>query len=430
VSKEKPYLYVDDAGSWNVFVPAARQDSSSATWIEQSTPGASIPLSQFYLAHPGDLVTDINAALEAGLHLLLTPGVYDLAEPITVTRADRVVLGMGLATLTATHGDAALTTSDVPGIDIAGVTIDAGPVNSPVLVKIGTTADCSTSDGLTALQDVFFRIGGPHVGKADVALEINRDKVLLDDLWIWRADHGVDGSVGWDVNTSDTGLVINGDNVTALGLFVEHFQKQNVIWNGDGGQVIFFQNELPYDPPNQAAYMNGDEPGYPAFEVAETVTSFTGWGMGSYIYTNVDPTIHVANAFKVPTSPGVVMNSLVTINLSGPGTIDHVINSVGTPVDSSVSGQASQVVRYPTEVGEAPLVPELPSCDGPASPTPTVTPSTSATPTAPAASATPAAGLSADTGGTTSPIPTGHVAILALALGLALAWVARRLPRV
>jgi hypothetical protein len=199
----------------------------------------------------------------------------------------------------------------------------------------------------TALQDVFFRVGGPHVGKATVALEVNTDNTILDDLWVWRADHGVAGSVGWTINTADTGLVVNGDNVTATGLFVEHFQKYNVIWNGNGGEVIFFQNELPYDPPTQADYEHDGVLGYAAFKVADNVQSFQGYGMGSYIFTNVNPDIHVSHAFEVPDTAGVQMRDLLTINLSGPGTIDHVINDTGGPVSSANPDVASQVVSYP-----------------------------------------------------------------------------------
>ena len=31
--------------------------------------------------------------------------------------------------------------------------------------------------------------------------------------------------VGWTVNTPDTGVMVNGDNVTAYGLFVEHSRR-------------------------------------------------------------------------------------------------------------------------------------------------------------------------------------------------------------
>ena len=86
---------------------------------------------------------------------------------------------------------------------------------------------------------------------------------MLDDIWAWRADHGK--GVGWTDNTADTGLVVNGDHVTATGLFVEHYQKTEVIWNGEHGVVTFFQNEKPYDPPSQAAWMSAPgKEGYPA----------------------------------------------------------------------------------------------------------------------------------------------------------------------
>ena len=352
VSKEKPYLYIDGSGAWNVFVPSAQTNSAGLTWGNGHTAGTSIPLSQFFIATPSDSVSTINAALARGLNLLLTPGVYNVDSPIKVKRADTVVQGLGMATLTASNGNSVLTTADVPGIDISGLIADAGPVNSPVLVQIGSK---NGNNGLphnqasdpTALQDVFFRVGGPHIGKATVALEVNSDNTILDDLWIWRADHGVPGSVGWTVNTADTGLVVNGDHVTATGLFAEHFQKYNVIWNGNGGEVIFFQNELPYDPPAQAGYEHDGVLGYAAFKVADNVQSFQGYGMGSYIFTNVNPDIHVSHAFEVPDTPGVQMHDLLTINLSGPGTIDHVINDTGGPVSSANKDVASQVVSYP-----------------------------------------------------------------------------------
>ncbi len=352
VSRERPYLYVDGSGAWNVFVPSARTNSVGPTWANGHTAGASIPLSRFFVATPSDSVSTINAALARGLNLLLTPGVYNVDSPIKVKRADTVVAGLGMATLTASNGDSVLTTADVTGIDISGLIVDAGPVNSPVLVHIGSKngnngVPHNRASDPTALQDVFFRVGGPHVGKATVALEVNRDNTILDDLWIWRADHGVAGSVGWTVNTADTGLVVNGDHVTATGLFVEHFQKYNVIWNGNGGEVIFFQNELPYDPPTQADYEHDGVLGYAAFKVADEVQSFQGYGMGSYIFTNVNPNIHVSHAFEVPNTPGVQMHDLLTINLSGPGTIDHVINDTGGPVSSANPDVASQIVSYP-----------------------------------------------------------------------------------
>jgi hypothetical protein len=341
VSREKPYLYTDSTGAYRVFVPAPATDTSGVTWGSGSTPGRSIPISDFFVARPSDSAQVINRELARGQHLLLTPGVYDLDRTLKVKRADTVVLGLGLASLTPTTGQAAMAVADVPGVDIAGITFDAGPVSSPVLLAIGTQraangqgpsrAGWSDASNPTALQDVFFRIGGPHVGKATVSLEVNSSHVILDDIWAWRADHGK--GVGWTTNTADTGLVVNGDHVTATGLFVEHYQKNEVIWNGEHGSVTFFQNELPYDPPSQAAWMSApDHEGYPALLVDSTVEHFTGVGMGSYSFFNQGVDIFAANAFEVPETPDVRLHNLLTIFLdpaNGKGGIRNVVNGVG-----------------------------------------------------------------------------------------------------
>jgi hypothetical protein len=282
-SREKPYLYVDGSGNWRVFVPHAETNSSGPTWSSTNdTPGHSLPLSSFFIATPSDSVKTIDNELSRGRNLLLTPGVYNLDRTIKVKRADAIVLGLGFATLTPTTGQPALATSDAPGIDVSGLIVDAGPVNSPVLVQVGSDddVDSSSASNPTALQDVFFRIGGPHPGKATVSLRVNSNHVILDDIWAWRADHGT--GVGWTQNTADTGLIVNGDDVDATGLFVEHYQRYEVLWNGERGSDIFFQNEMPYDVPSQAAWMaDAGTLGYPAFTVTDGVQSFTGYGMGS-----------------------------------------------------------------------------------------------------------------------------------------------------
>ncbi|MES2094135.1 MAG: adenylyl cyclase [Actinomycetota bacterium] len=358
VSREKPYLYFDVATKrYGVFVPDARTDSAGTTWENGATAGRGILLTDFFVARPGDSVQSINAQLARGKNLLFTPGVYDIGRTIAVKRPDTVVLGLGVATLTAMNGAVPLAVGDVRGVDVAGIMIDAGAVNSPVLLRIGTTRDGrsrgqdaesdtqlrSGSRNQTALQDVYFRVGGPHVGKATVALEVNSDNVLLDDIWAWRADHGT--GVGWTVNTSETGVVVNGRNVTATGLFSEHFQKDNVIWNGERGTTVFFQNELPYDAPNQAAWQHDGVLGWAGYKVADSVKTHTLWGGGSYIYTNVDPTIRATRGFEVPVTPGVRLYDLLTVQL-GAGTLEHVVNDTGDPVSSAAVGVPSFVVSF------------------------------------------------------------------------------------
>jgi hypothetical protein len=349
VSRERPYLWLDSAGRYNVRVPSAKRDTSGVTWAGGPTAGRTIPLRDFFVARPTDSVRTINRELARGRHLLLTPGVYDVDTSIAVKRARTVVLGLGHATLTAVRGAVPLTVADVPGVVIAGVTIDAGTVNSPALLRVGSRhGHHRGADPLdpTTISDVYFRIGGPHVGRADVSLEVNSDHVLIDHIWAWRADHGVPGSVGWTVNTGRNGVIVNGDHVTATGLFVEHYQQYNVIWNGEHGRTVMFQNELPYDPPNQAAWQHDGLLGWAAYKVADHVHTHELWGGGSYVFTNVDPTIHATHGFEVPVRPGVRLHHIMTVNLSA-GTIDHVVNGVGGPADTTGIGVPVFIVDYP-----------------------------------------------------------------------------------
>jgi hypothetical protein len=305
-----------------------RHDSSGTTWASGPSAGTSLPLDTFFVASPSDDVKAINAALTAGRNLIFTPGVYHLDRTIDVRRPDTVVLGLGFATLVPENGITAMTVADAKGVKIAGLLFDAGPAKSDALLQVGgNNAHKGDPADPTSLHDVFFRIGGAAAGKAKTSLVVNSDDVILDDIWAWRADHG--SGVGWTINTADTGVVVNGDDVTAYGLFVEHYQRYNVIWNGEGGRTIFFQNELPYDPPNQAAWTHDGVNGFAAYKVADHVKTHEGWGLGSYCFFNVDPTIHATRAFEVPVTPGVKLHDILTVSLGGVGTIDHVVNDTG-----------------------------------------------------------------------------------------------------
>ena len=66
-----------------------------------------------------------------GKNIIFTPGVYNVGKSIRIQQADTVVLGLGLATLTAAKGAIPITVGNVPGVDIAGLIIDAGSTNSP-----------------------------------------------------------------------------------------------------------------------------------------------------------------------------------------------------------------------------------------------------------------------------------------------------------
>jgi hypothetical protein len=342
VSREKPYLFLDGA-DYSVFVPSLRTNSSGVSW--PNTPGSAIPLTQFYVAHPGDSAATINAALASGLNLLFTPGIYHVDQTINVTRANTVVLGLGYATIIPDGGVTPMSVADVDGVKVASLLFDAGTTNSANLLQIGQSGSSAAHAGNPAsVQDVFFRIGGAGPGRATNSLLVNSNDTIIDHIWAWRADHG--SGVGWTTNPADSGLIVNGNNVTAMGLFVEHYQKYEVQWNGNGGRTIFFQNELPYDPPNQATWRTGAN-GYAAYKVADSVTSHEAWGMGSYCFFTVNPAIVASHSFEVPNRAGVRFHGLLTVSLGGVGAISNVINTTGAAVQNNGQTVPSYVASYP-----------------------------------------------------------------------------------
>jgi hypothetical protein len=350
-TEEEPFLYTDSQGNYNVFVPAVQHNSSGPAWTSGSEAGSSIPLSKFFVASPGTSGAAMTAAMARGLNLILTPGVYNLNQPIVVPHPDTVVLGLGMATLVPQHGNAAMIVVSNNGVKLSGLIIDAGPVNSPVLLSVGTPGPGNASDP-DLIQDIFFRIGGAETTpvSATVSLLDNASNSIIDNLWAWRADHG--NAVGWTVNKADTGVAVTGNNVTAYGLAVEHYQKNEVIWSGQGGTDIFFQNEMPYDPPSQSAWMaSPTQDGYPAFLVTGNVKSFQGYGMGSYIvFIQTSATLFADAAFQAPKTPGVQFHSLLVVYLGGTGGDKSIINGVGGPVTSTNNpgiGTPVNLTSYP-----------------------------------------------------------------------------------
>ncbi len=350
VTREAPYLYVDGSGKYNVFVPAVQHDTSGPSWANGATPGRSISIDHFYVASPSDSGAKINSEIHRGLNLILTPGIYDLDQPIEVTQPDTVVLGLGMATLVPQNGAPAMNIHAHDGVIVEGVIFDAGPSGSQSLLEVGSGHEASSAADPSGLYDVFFRVGGAAAGNVQTALIVNSDNAILDDLWVWRADHG--NGVGWTSNTADSGVVVNGDNVNAYGLFVEHFQKYEVTWNGNNGTDVFFQNEMPYDVPSQDAWMEAPGVnGYAAFKVADGVTSFHGYGMGSYSFFNQGIYIFAERAIEVPsTMPAGSLHELLTIFLDkvhGKGGITHVVNETGGSSTAANADTVVPVVSFP-----------------------------------------------------------------------------------
>jgi len=351
--QEKPFLIYDEKNGYQVFVPEVRENAMGVSW-EDGAHGATLPISDFYVAKADvDTAETINAALAEGKHLLLTPGIYELSEPIRIEKEGTIVLGMGLATLQSVDGSTCMETADVGGLIIAGVLFDAGEVMSENLLVVGTGADASVGGAeqedevvesdlngrdFISLSDVFFRVGGTVTAEptqSECCITIYSDNVIGDNLWVWRADHG--SQVAWDKNVTKNGIIINGDNVTMYGLMVEHFHEYQTVWNGENGKVYMYQSEIPYDVPSQSVWMShdGKMEGYASFYVAEDVQKFEAWGLGVYLY-NRDIPVVLNTAMEVPDREGVKVHHICTVMLNGYPGMRHVINNCGGSVTYAV----------------------------------------------------------------------------------------------
>ncbi len=349
IVREKPFLQIDDKGDYSVFVPALRYDCQGYSWADGPTDGESIPIDRFYIAHAGvDNASSINAALKTGKNLLLTPGIYHLEGPIIITDPDTVVLGIGLPSLVPENGTAALVCDDGDGIIIAGVVFDAAFKESPVLLQVGQEgASGDHSQNPIFLFDVFCRVGTAVVGNAKSCVIIHSNNVVGDHFWLWRADHGpsaIDGRPGWKFNQCANGLIVNGDDVTIYGLFNEHFQEYQTLWNGNGGRVFMYQSESPYDPPSQDAWQHDRINGYASYKVNKNVTTHEAYGLGFYCVIFSSESVRCHNGYELPVGLGIKMNNLLTLHLVG-REITHVIN--GTGEAAKEGDRIQRILNYP-----------------------------------------------------------------------------------
>lgn len=356
--REKPFLFLDEDGEYKVFVPSLQKDKAGTSWSNNDIgEGKIVSIEEFYIAKEKDTASTINAQLKTGKHIFFTPGIYYAEEVITVNNPNTIVLGTGMASIIPDNEDTAMRVGDKEGITIAGLIFDAG-THSKYLLQVGVKGEHNShEDNPTLLADLFFRVGGTtsELTKADDALEINSDDVIGDHFWIWRADHGA--GVAWDGNESKHGLIVTGNNVTCYALFNEHFQEYNTLWEGENGATYFYQNETPYDPISQEAWMNhkGTTNGYSAYKVANKVNTHYAVGIGIYncfIYTGpsydaMEVQIQLDNAIEVPNKPGVLIeNACVQTFAKAEGAlqkINHIINDCGEGVSSGKDKETGEI---------------------------------------------------------------------------------------
>ena len=335
---EKPYVRYEDGGKFSLVIPSAEKD---VVGVPTNNNATVVGFESVYVATSSDSAKTINAKLASGLHVILSPGIYDLEDSIAITNADTVLLGLGFATLISpSNGEPCIMVGDVDGVRVAGVLLEAGAWSTKgAMLQVGETgtfAGCESNP--TVLSDVFARVGGPStgVGPVETMFLIQNGYTIIDNTWLWRADHyqNPDGS-GNDLlvknfdNTVKNGVVVTADNVFAYGLAAEHTTEDNVIWSGDAGTVFFYQAEINYDT-------TSDVWDHSCFVVGEGVTSFYGTGLGCYSYFRD----HVAVAEKGIDTGGnsaVIIDKAVSVWLNGMdgSSIKNVIDADGLNVDET-----------------------------------------------------------------------------------------------
>lgn len=364
IIREKPFLFIDDDGEYKIFIPSWQKDRIGTSWssTEMGKGETQDLLTEWYVAKEGDTDVEINAALKNGKNIFFTPGHYSLNAPIQVNRENAILLGAGIASVTleptTNNKWGCIFIDDKDGIIVAGILMDS--FNSTIYqVRVseeGANQDHSTNPIL--LSDITCRVGGiqPQNIQIHVSMQINNNHVVGDHFWLWRADHGTQpgGDARWIRDRCKNGLIVTGNDVTLYALFAEHYQEYEVLWMGERGRTFFFQNEPPYDPPNQEAWssQDGRVEGYASFKVANFVKEHHSIGFGSYaVFTGTDGNVNKRNAFEVPKTPEVKIEKMCITRFSGPGNILNVINFMG----GSTAEGVQRVSIYNNGLGTQPF---------------------------------------------------------------------------
>ena len=351
--KEKPFLAFDKEKGFGIYVPELRKEAAGVDW----NPGEFLPIDSFYIARAEtDTAETMNKALQEGKNLFLTPGVYEMEDPVMIDRENTIILGTGLATLRSMKGNSCMEVQN-SGVTVAGILFDAGPERTAHLLWVGEApegeavtaeevAAADRRDTATLLADLFFRVGGAknYDTEVDCCVDIHQTGVIGDNFWVWRADHG--NGVGWQRNRARNGIRVTGDDVLFYALMVEHFQEYQTVWEGEDGKVVFYQCEIPYDVPNQEEWLSHDGAvnGFASYKVADTVVNHEAYGLGIYLY-NRDAEVELHSAMEVPAkAEGIHVHHICTVMITGNPGITHIINEQGDAVVTS--GARAVILDY------------------------------------------------------------------------------------
>jgi hypothetical protein len=202
--------------------------------------------------------------------------------------------------------------------------LQAGTTHSDNLLQFGdsSTKYAGNAENPGQIQDVFARVGGPDSDEVstDVMVKVNSGNVIIDNVWLWRADHDIHGGVSKSRNPVKTSLQINGDNVIGYSTMCEHALGNMLEWNGENGRNYFFQSEYPYDVDTDY-----NTNGYVGYKVGDNVQTHEAWGTGVYSFFR-DHNVLMDTGIKAPFHTGIKFHNSFTRFLSGSGGMKHIID--------------------------------------------------------------------------------------------------------
>jgi hypothetical protein len=215
---------------------------------------------------------------------------------------------------------------------------DLGPFADNQIVIGDTPHRSGSPTDPTTLSDV------SSVSGATNAYLLNQNYTILNQGQIQTNNNSGDGytTANWVASSGNTGAIVNGDHNTWQGIWLEHFKKTEITWNGEYGNVMFLENErpltVPYDNPGEIGVqphvwkMNADFDGYPALAVTPSVDHFRLNGFQSWSRLGNGCYCNVTSVITTPVRPDVTFHALFTGEILGstpPGT---------TPTGATVGG--------------------------------------------------------------------------------------------
>eukprot|EP00929_Paragymnodinium_shiwhaense_P103879 TRINITY_DN6771_c0_g1_i1.p1 TRINITY_DN6771_c0_g1~~TRINITY_DN6771_c0_g1_i1.p1 ORF type:complete len:728 (+),score=119.56 TRINITY_DN6771_c0_g1_i1:125-2308(+) len=347
---EKPFIHIDpEDDKYYLVIPAVKFDRIGVDFEHKGA--RAVGFESVYVATDKDDAAVINSKLAEGLHVVLSPGVYRLKEPLRVVQENQVLLGLGFATLIADAGNALVEVGNVDGVRVAGLLLEAGKEKSDnLMIWGGEDAFGNAYEGKPTnpgfIFDVFVRVGGATMDvEAGTMMKVVNGNVIGDNIWLWRADHGLNDyhAINGDC-PSQRGLEVSGDNVIMYGLSAEHNLQEQVLWTGEHGRVFFAQMELPYDV--SAAYKGL------GYRVGPKVTAHEAWGVAVYHFFR-DYNVSLPSAIVAPAAVEESFLYPLVVGLSGTtGRIQHVLNNKGEAT-WGLANQASMSYVCPPAAGSS-----------------------------------------------------------------------------